>query len=54
MKYAELLPVEIETYTWEVLPPALKQGLMESIHREYRWVLEELPARSGTPAAAAA
>jgi hypothetical protein len=37
--------LEIETYTWEVLPPALKLDLLESIEREYRWVLEEL---SGT------
>ncbi len=33
--------LEIETYTWEVLPPALKQDLPESIHREFRWVLDE-------------
>ena len=36
--------LEIETYTWEVLPPALKQDLLESIHREYRWVLDEFHA----------
>ncbi|MBW3634856.1 MAG: metabolite traffic protein EboE [Armatimonadetes bacterium] len=36
--------LEIETYTWDVLPPALKQDLLESIHREYRWVLDELGA----------
>jgi len=35
--------LEIETYTWEVLPPALKLDLLESIHREFRWVLAELP-----------
>src|SRR5262249_3063173 len=34
--------LEIETYTWDVLTPALKLDLTESIHREYRWVLEEL------------
>jgi sugar phosphate isomerase/epimerase len=34
--------LEIETYTWEVLPPALKQDLLTSIEREYRWVLDEL------------
>ncbi len=32
--------LEIETYTWDVLPPSLKQDLLESIHREYRWVLD--------------
>lgn len=33
--------LEIETYTWDVLPPVLKQDLLESIYREYRWVLDE-------------
>ncbi|MGH8503360.1 MAG: metabolite traffic protein EboE [Gammaproteobacteria bacterium] len=31
--------LEIETYTWEVLPPALKLDLSASIQREYEWVL---------------
>jgi sugar phosphate isomerase/epimerase len=31
---------EIETYTWEVLPAGLKIDLLESIGREYEWVLE--------------
>ena len=31
---------EIETYTWDVLPPGLKIDLLESIEREYRWVLK--------------
>jgi len=30
---------EIETYTWDVLPTGLKIDLLESIEREYRWVL---------------
>jgi hypothetical protein len=34
--------LEIETYTWEWLPPGLKLDLLESLHREYRWVLEAL------------
>lgn len=34
--------LEIETYTWDVLPPALKADLLDSILREYRWVLDEL------------
>ena len=34
--------LEIETYTWEVLPPELKQDLLESIGREYAWVLNVL------------
>ena len=31
--------LEIETYTWDVLPAGLKQDLLESIAREYEWVL---------------
>jgi sugar phosphate isomerase/epimerase len=31
--------LEIETYTWEVLPGDLKIDLLESIAREYEWVL---------------
>jgi hypothetical protein len=34
--------LEIETYTWDVLPPALKFDLLESIGREYEWVLGNL------------
>jgi hypothetical protein len=30
---------EIETYTWDVLPAGLKIDLLESIGREYEWVL---------------
>lgn len=32
--------LEIETYTWDVLPGALKIDLLESIAREYAWVIE--------------
>jgi sugar phosphate isomerase/epimerase len=32
---------EIETYTWDVLPPGLKIDVLESIEREYRWVLAQ-------------
>ena len=31
--------LEIETYTWDVLPPALKIDVVQSIAREYDWVL---------------
>lgn len=31
--------LEIETYTWDVLPPELKQDIQMSIGREYEWVL---------------
>jgi sugar phosphate isomerase/epimerase len=33
--------LEIETYTWHVLPKGLKVELVESIAREYEWVLGE-------------
>ncbi|MGB3296318.1 MAG: metabolite traffic protein EboE [Phormidesmis sp.] len=36
--------LEIETYTWEVLPPALKLDLTASIEREYQWALAQLEA----------
>lgn len=32
--------LEIETYTWDVLPSPMKLDLLTSIEREYRWVLE--------------
>jgi len=31
--------LEIETYTWDVLPEALKANLQDSIERELRWVM---------------
>ena len=31
--------LEIETYTWEVLPPEMKLDILTSIEREYEWVL---------------
>jgi sugar phosphate isomerase/epimerase len=34
--------LEIETYTWGVLPPDLKLDILDSIEREYRWVLHQL------------
>ena len=33
---------EIETYTWDVLPPELKASSVDSIAREYEWVLDVL------------
>ena len=36
--------LEIETYTWEVLPEGLKQDMTSSIRREYEWVLGEMKA----------
>lgn len=34
--------LEIETYTWSVLPSDLRLNLVDSIEREYRWVLAQL------------
>ena len=34
--------LEIETYTWSVLPDDLKGDLVESIEREYRWTMNRL------------
>jgi sugar phosphate isomerase/epimerase len=34
--------LEIETYTWDVLPGALKMDVVSSIAREYMWVLETI------------
>lgn len=34
--------LEIETYTWEVLPPEMKLDISASIQREYEWVLSNL------------
>jgi sugar phosphate isomerase/epimerase len=38
--------LEIETYTWDVLPDDLKTGLADSIAREYNWALEAFSAAS--------
>jgi hypothetical protein len=37
--------LEVETYTWEVLPPQLKLPLAESIVRELQWVQEIMLAK---------
>jgi hypothetical protein len=34
--------LEIETYTWDVLPAGLKMDLLDSIGREYDWVLQTI------------
>ena len=36
--------LEIETYTWELLPDDLKMNLVDFLEREYRWTLETLAA----------
>ncbi|MBT5902220.1 MAG: metabolite traffic protein EboE [Opitutaceae bacterium] len=37
---------EMETYTWEVLPSALRIGIEDQLVREYEWTLESLKSRS--------
>ncbi|MEN9870458.1 MAG: hypothetical protein RLZZ171_1446 [Cyanobacteriota bacterium] len=47
-KLLQLLPdvathhLEIETYTWEVLPPEMKLDILTSIEREYQWFLSAI------------
>jgi len=36
--------LEIETYTWDVLPADLKRDLLSSVSREYRWVMDVIDA----------
>ncbi|MBA3660605.1 MAG: metabolite traffic protein EboE [Gammaproteobacteria bacterium] len=33
--------LEIETYTWEVLPKALQLDINASIEREYKWIMQQ-------------
>lgn len=35
--------LEIETYTWNVLPPEMQLDISTSIQREYEWVLDNYP-----------
>jgi hypothetical protein len=42
--------LEMETYTWEVLPAGLKQrGVVDQLVAEYGWTLERLGERGLTP-----
>ncbi|OKH54298.1 xylose isomerase [Calothrix sp. HK-06] len=34
--------LEIETYTWEVLPHDMKLDIITSIQREYKWIMQKL------------
>jgi hypothetical protein len=34
--------MEVETYTWEVLPADLKLPMDRSVSRELQWVLQQL------------
>jgi len=37
--------LEIETYTWEVLPAEIKLDILTSIEREYQWVLSVISSK---------
>jgi hypothetical protein len=37
--------VEMETYTWEVLPPAMRLSIEDQLVNEYEWTLSEMRAR---------
>ena len=42
--------IEMETYTWEVLPEALKQReVVEQLVAEYEWTLAQLAQRGLRP-----
>ncbi|MBL9204050.1 MAG: metabolite traffic protein EboE [Opitutaceae bacterium] len=45
--------LEMETYTWEVLPAALRLGIEEQLVREYAWTLDGLAGRGLAPRALA-
>ncbi|MDO8541117.1 MAG: metabolite traffic protein EboE [Opitutaceae bacterium] len=46
--------LEMETYTWEVLPPAMRLPIEDQLVREYGWTLEALAQRGlADPALAA-
>ena len=36
--------LEIETYTWDVLPSDMKRDLLTSVSREYEWVMDAIDA----------
>ena len=43
--------IEMETYTWEVLPPEMRSGdVVDQLVREYEWTLGEMGSRSLAPA----
>jgi hypothetical protein len=42
LRTGEVRHLEIETYTWSVLPSHLKLDIIDSIEREYRWVMAQL------------
>jgi hypothetical protein len=43
--------LELETYTWEVLPPAMQLDILDCLEKEYRWTLQVLDLEEEMPAA---
>ena len=44
--------LEMETYTWEVMPPEMKnRNVIDQLVGEYRWTLGELEKRGIRPVA---
>ncbi len=45
-QHPEMCPhLEMETYTWEVMPGEMKRGIVDQLAGEYAWTLRELGAR---------
>ncbi len=43
--------IEMETYTWEVLPPEMRSGdVVDQLVKEYEWTLGEMRSRGLSPA----
>jgi hypothetical protein len=42
--------LELETYTWEVLPPAMQLDILDCLEKEYRWTLQALNLEEELPA----
>ena len=43
--------LELETYTWEVLPPDMQVDILDCLEKEYRWTLQALDLQEELPAA---
>ncbi len=43
--------LELETYTWEVLPPAMQLDILDCLEKEYRWTMQALDLEKELPVA---
>jgi hypothetical protein len=43
--------LELETYTWEVLPPDMQVDILDCLEKEYLWTLQALDLQGELPAA---